>query len=291
MKRIFSILATIAICLTCHAETITIIPEYHVGDTLKYRIKTNVRVDHGLDSLVYSLEFFPRMVIESRNDMGFVISTSTTVGDFNAECSDPEANCSPDFLSMREIVVSEFTDSVGFLEIQLDSVCRPMSILNIDEVKERYVQGFLKMAAKQADITLEELMAQEERINELRHYLTSVIDSIYSPRHILDEQFGYTAYFSFIGEPLNFSKIIASKVLAPKIMFLTPGIHSLDIHVSGNSGNCTVETQGATDKSSVSGRWTFHSGIPVTGILHIKTAEWSDGADTFTITYTIDKIQ
>ena len=46
---------------------------------------------HGTDSLSSTTKFLPTLIVEDKNDRGFVITTTNSLEDFSVECSDPAA--------------------------------------------------------------------------------------------------------------------------------------------------------------------------------------------------------
>ena len=66
-------------------------PQFAVGDTLRYRATTSLVMYHEKDSLVSTTKLLPTLIVDEKNDKGFIITTSNRLEDFSIECSVPEA--------------------------------------------------------------------------------------------------------------------------------------------------------------------------------------------------------
>lgn len=67
----FCLLATCFIC-TAKEKECTIIPQFAVGDTIRYRATTNLVMYHGKDSLVSTTKLLPAVIVEEKNGMDAV---------------------------------------------------------------------------------------------------------------------------------------------------------------------------------------------------------------------------
>lgn len=167
--------------LLCMAKEITIIPKFATGDTLKYRTTAQVIMHHGKDSLVSLTKLLPRLIVESRNDKGFIIRTTNSLESFDITCTDPE---SEGLLPDKTDELNDFVASVK-LRIQLDAVGRPDSILNIDEVKETMLEAYIKMFKKEQGIDIEN---SDEWEIDTKPFLVSAVDMICAPKLLIEQQ-------------------------------------------------------------------------------------------------------
>lgn len=210
--------------LLCMAKEITIIPKFAVGDTLRYRTTAQVIMHHGNDSLVSLTKLLPQLIVESRNNKGFIIRTTNSLESFDITCTDPE---SEGLLPDKTDELNDFVASVK-LRIQLDAVGRPDSILNIDEVKETMLEAYIKMFKKEQGIDIEN---SDEWEIDTKPFLVSAVDMICAPKHLIEQQFGNLPYFNFLGIPLKPGKIPASMILTDELQALLPEIEELKMDV------------------------------------------------------------
>lgn len=82
---------------------------------------------HGTDSMVSVTKMQPQLIVEGKNDLGFILMTNNKLESLNFDCSSSEYNS---FLPDKTEEINDFVASVK-LRIQLNSVCRPDSIINI----------------------------------------------------------------------------------------------------------------------------------------------------------------
>lgn len=160
--------------LLCMAKEITIIPKFAVGDTLRYRTTARVIMHHGKDSLVSLTKLLPQLIVESRNDKGFIIRTTNSLESFDITCTDPECE---GLLPDKTEELNDFVASTE-LRIQLDAVCRPDSILNIDEVKKDMLEAYIRMFKNEQGIDIEN--SNEWKI-DTKPFLVSAVDMICTP--------------------------------------------------------------------------------------------------------------
>lgn len=256
-------------CLVCGAKDITIRPQFTVGDTLKYRATAKVIMYHGKDSLVSVTKLLPTILIEAKNDKGFVLRTANKLETFEIECTDP---ASEGQLPDRTEELNEFVAS-RILQIQLDADCRPDTILNMEEVKESVMNAYKRM--------LERELGTEIDANE-NPFLTSAVSEICNQKHLIEEQFGNVPYFNFIGIPLKSGKIPTSMVLTDKLQATCHGLKDLKIEVvpfdsdeeQGTEefeGLYHIKTDGKKGKTEVHGDFLYRAGILTDGLLCVKT--------------------
>lgn len=260
--------------LLCMAKEITIIPKFAVGDTLRYRTTAQVILHHGKDSLVSLTKLLPQLIVESRNDNGFIISTTNSLEAFEITCTDPE---SEGLLPDKTDELNDFVASVE-LRIQLDSVGRPDSILNIDEVKETMLEAYIKMFKKEQGIDIEN---SNEWVVDTKPLLVSAVDKICTPKHLIEQQFGNLPYFNFLGIPLKSGKIPASMVLTDELQMMLPGIEELkmdvkqlvnttELNLSEEDGFYVIRIKGKKRKTEVEGELLYAGGILNHGYVSVK---------------------
>lgn len=260
--------------LLCMAKEITIIPKFAVGDTLRYRTTAQVILHHGNDSLVSLTKLLPQLIVESRNDNGFIISTTNSLEAFEITCTDPE---SKGLLPDKTDELNDFVASVE-LRIQLDSVGRPDSILNIDEVKETMLEAYIKMFKKEQGIDIEN---SNEWVVDTKPLLVIAVDKICTPKHLIEQQFGNLPYFNFLGIPLKSGKIPASMVLTDELQMMLPGIEELkmdvkqlvnttELNLSEEDGFYVIRIKGKKRKTEVEGELLYAGGILNHGYVSVK---------------------
>lgn len=260
--------------LLCMAKEITIIPKFAVGDTLRYRTTAQVIMHHGNDSLVSVTKLLPQLIVESRNTKGFVIRTTNSLESFDITCTDPE---SESLLPDKTDELNDFVASVE-LRIQLDSVGRPDSILNIDEVKETILEAYIKMFKKEQGIDIEN---SDEWVVDTKPLLVIAVDKICTPKHLIEQQFGNLPYFNFLGIPLKSGKIPASMVLTDELQMMLPGIEELkmdvkqlvnttELNLSEEDGFYVIRIKGKKRKTEVEGELLYAGGILNHGYVSVK---------------------
>ena len=274
MRRLSIIICLFAMGLLCMAKEITIIPKFAVGDTLRYRTTAQVILHHGNDSLVSLTKLWPQLIVESRNDNGFIINTTNSLEAFEITCTDPE---SEGLLPDKTDELNDFVASVE-LRIQLDSVGRPDSILNIDEVKDAMLEAYIKMFKKEQGIDIEN---SDEWEIDTKPLLVIAVDKICTPKHLIEQQFGNLPYFNFLGIPLKSGKIPASMVLTDELQMMLPGIEELkmdvkqlvnttELNLSEEDGFYVIRIKGKKRKTEVEGELLYAGGILNHGYVSVK---------------------
>lgn len=260
--------------LLCMAKEITIIPKFAVGDTLRYRTTAQVILHHGNDSLVSLTKLLPQLIVESRNGNGFIISTTNSLEAFEITCTDPESEGQ---LPDKTEELNDFVASTE-LRIQLDSVGRPDSILNIDEVKDAMLEAYIKMFKKEQGIDIEN---SNEWVVDTKPLLVIAVDKICTPKHLIEQQFGNLPYFNFLGIPLKPGKIPASMVLTDELQMMLPGIEELkmdvkqlvnttELNLSEEDGFYVIRIKGKKRKTEVEGELLYAGGILNHGYVSVK---------------------
>lgn len=274
MRRLSTIICLFTMGLLCMAKEITIIPKFAVGDTLRYRTTAQVIMHHGNDSLVSLTKLLPQLIVESRNNKGFIIRTTNSLESFDITCTDPE---SEGLLPDKTDELNDFVASVK-LRIQLDAVGRPDSILNIDEVKETMLEAYIKMFKKEQGIDIEN---SDEWEIDTKPFLVSAVDMICAPKHLTEQQFGNLPYFNLLGIPLKPGKIPASMILTDELQALLPEIEELkmdvrqlinttELNLSEEDGFYVIRVKGKKRKTEVEGELLYAGGILNHGYLSVK---------------------
>lgn len=255
------------------AKDMTIVPQFNVGDTLRYRTTAQVIMYHGKDSLFSVTELLPQVVVEERNDTGFVLRTTNRLESFRIVCSDPT---SEGMLPDKTDELNNFVAS-RILKIQLDSLGRPDSILNMAEVKTATVKAFLDMFVGPVD-NVSIMWSREEMENN--PMLVASVSDICAPAHLIDEQFGNLPYFRFTGIPLKSGKIPIEKVMTEEMLEMNSYFNSLkelkfDIRqttgkdISERDGYYTIKLHGKKGQSEIEGLFLYAGGIMCHGLLSI----------------------
>lgn len=271
MERIITYIGLILTSLLCGAKEITIRPQFEVGDTLRYRTTAQVIVRHGADSMVTTTKMQPQLIVEGKNDVGFILATANKLESVGFDCPDPEAN---NRLPDKTGEINDFVTSLK-LRIQLNSDCRPDSILNLDEVKESTLDAFIKMFAREQGIDVEDSAEWEMDTKPL---LIGTVDMVCTPKHLIEEQFGNIPYFNFVGIPLESGKIPTSMVLTdqlqgwcPDLKYLDIDVNAVELNVSEEDGVCCIRIKEKDDKAEVEGELSCARGILTHGFISVKT--------------------
>ena len=276
MRTITLYICLLMTCSICGAKEITIIPQFTLGDTIRYRATTSLVMYHGKDSLVSTTKLLPTLIVDEKNDKGFVITTYNRLENFSVECSDPEAG-----ETLKSFDKSDILNDVAaaiVLRIQLDADCRPDSILNMDAVKERITEAYINLFAKNQEI---DESNREEWEKETRPFIDGAVDMIYTPDHLIEEQFGNLPYFNLIGIPLKSGKIPASMIITDDLLKMCRGIAELDMKIaqfdsnmensiSADDGMYSIKISGKKDNIEIEGLLLYGAGIMNHGILTVK---------------------
>lgn len=263
-------------CFACGAKEIIIMPQFAVGDTLRYRATTSLVMYHEKDSLVSTTKLLPTLIVDEKNDKGFIITTSNRLEDFSIECSDPEAGETLESFDKSDIlndVVAAIT-----LRIQLGTDCQPDSILNLDAVKERITDAYINMFAKRQEI---DESNREEWEKETIPLLIGTVNMMYTPKHLIEQQFGNLPYFNFIGIPLKSGKIPASMVLPEELQMICPGLTELKMNVrqfksdmesslEKSDGLYHIKLSGKKGTAHIDGELLYAAGILTNGFLSFR---------------------
>lgn len=266
--RTIAIYLCLFLCyMMCSAKEITIFPQFSVGDTLRYRTTAEVRTYHENDSVWSTLTMFPQIIVESKNEKGFIISTSNKLESFESDCSNPDlTGLLPNPEDLNNFL------SIITLRIQLDSNCRPDTILNLDEIKEMMFDAFADMFAKQQGIDIEN--SAEWRM-DTKPLLMSAVSAICNQKHLIEEQFCNIPFFNFIGIPLKSGKIPSSMVLTDEMQRLC-NVKELKMKVeetnySDDFMGQTIYFGGKKEKTKISGGLLLADGILSNGYIRIDT--------------------
>lgn len=294
MRKIALFISLLMACFICGAKEITIIPQFAVGDTLRYRAITNLVMYHGTDSLSSTTKFLPTLIVEDKNDRGFVITTTNSLEDFSVECSEPATGETLRAFDNSDIL-NDFVAAI-VLRIQLDADCRPDSILNMDAVRERITEAYINMFAKNQEI---EESNREEWEKGTRPFIDGAVDMICTPDHLIEQQFGNLPYFNFIGIPLKSGKIPASMIITGDLLKMCRGIGELDMKItqfdsnmensiSADDGMYSIKISGKKDNIEIEGLLLYGAGIMNHGILTVKM---ESDTERLVTTYIIDPIE
>ena len=281
-------------CFICGARETTIMPQFTVGDTIGYRATTSLVLYHGKDSLVSTAKLLPTLIVNEKNDKGFVITTNNRLEDFSIECSDPEAVETLKSFDKSDML-NDFVAAI-VLKIQLGVDCRPDSILNMNAVRERITEAVINMFLKQQKVD-ESNRAEWE--NDTRPLLVGAVDMICTPAHLIEQQFGNLPYFNLTGIPLKSGKIPTSMIVTGDILNMCHGLKELDMEItpsdsnmesgiSANDGMYSIRISGKKDKLDVEGLLLYSVGIMTHGILTVKMDSDSERLVT---TYALDIIK
>lgn len=281
-------------CFICGARETTIMPQFTVGDTIGYRATTSLVLYHGKDSLVSTAKLLPTLIVNEKNDKGFVITTNNRLEDFSIECSEPEAVETLKSFDKSDML-NDFVAAI-VLKIQLGVDCRPDSILNMNAVRERITEAVINMFLKQQKVD-ESNRAESE--NDTRPLLVGAVDMICTPAHLIEQQFGNLPYFNLTGIPLKSGKIPTSMIVTGDILNMCHGLKELDMEItpldsnmesgiSANDGMYSIRISGKKDKLEVEGLLLYSGGIMTHGILTVKMDSDSERLVT---TYALDIIK
>ena len=281
-------------CFICGARETTIMPQFTVGDTIGYRATTSLVLYHGKDSLVSTAKLLPTLIVNEKNDKGFVITTNNRLEDFSIECSEPEAVETLKSFDKSDML-NDFVAAI-VLKIQLGADCRPDSILNMNAVRERITEAVINMFLKQQKVD-ESNRAEWE--NDTRPLLVGAVDMICTPAHLIEQQFGNLPYFNLTGIPLKSGKIPTSMIVTGDILNMCHGLKELDMEItpldsnmesgiSANDGMYSIRISGKKDKLEVEGLLLYSGGIMTHGILTVKMDSDSERLVT---TYALDIIK
>lgn len=294
MRTITLYICLLMTCFICGAKEITIIPQFTLGDTIRYRATTSLVMYHGNDSLVSTTKLLPTLIVDGKNDKGFVITTNNRLEDFSVECSDPEAGETLKSFDKSDIL-NDFVAAI-VLKIQLGADCRPDSILNMNAVKERMTDAFINMSAKQQGI---EESNREEWEKETRPLLVGAVNMICTPTHLIEQQFANLPYFNLTGIPLKSGKIPTSMIITGDLLKMCHDLKELDMKIKPLDSNMessisaademySISISGKKDKLEIEGMLLYGAGIMNHGILAVKTE--SDTKRLIT-TYAIDALK
>ncbi len=294
MRTIALYIFLLMTCFICGAKEIFIIPQFTLGDTIRYRATTCLVMYHGKDSLVSTTKLLPSLIVDGKNDKGFVVTTNNSLEDFSVECSDPEAGETLKSYDKTDIL-NDFVASI-VLRIQLGADCRPDSILNMDAVKERITDAFINMSAKQQGI---EESNREEWEKETRPLLVGAIDMLCTPNHLIEQQFGNLPYFNLTGIPLKSGKIPTSMIITGDLLKMCHGLKELNMKIThfddniehsigSDDGMYSIRIQGKKDRMEVEGLLLYSTGIMAHGILTVRT---ESDTERLLTTYVIDAIK
>lgn len=276
------------------AKEIIILPQFVVGDTLRYRATTSLVMYHGKDSLVSTTKLLPTLIVDEKNDKGFIITTNNRLEDFSVICSDPAAGETLESFDKSDIL-NDFVAAI-VLKIQLDADCRPDSILNMKVVKERITDAYINMFAKQQGI---DESNREEWGKETRPLLVGAVDMICTPTHLIEQQFGNLPYFNLTGIPLKAGKIQTSMIITGDLLKMCHGLKELNMTItqldsnmesgiSADDGMYSISISGKKDKIEIEDLLLYGGGIMEHGIVSVKI---DSGTERMLTTYIINPIK
>lgn len=278
MKSILTLIAFIFASIAAMAADLTIVPKFQPGQTIRYSTYSRVLMRHEADSALIECTMSPKVVVESVSGNGAVLSGSNRMDSLSVVGTMPDISLLGNESQFVNIMAS--TD----LQIKLGNNFQPESILNIDAFRRKFA---FMIARSLAGITDDDFNYDDIDWDfEPDPILMMAVDEVCKPRHIIDELFGYTSYFSFYGIPLKSGKIPTQKVLSEKLLYLCDDIKNLDIVVSKFEGDGVgIRVAGKSKNSTIEGQWMFADGIVVFGCINIDCKNWD--AD-YNCTYIID---
>ena len=282
MRTIVFYVSLLAACLICGAKEIVIRPQYTVGDTLRYRSTTQMAMRHGNDSIVSLTTLLPEIIIEEKNDEGFVIKTSNRLEDYSIECSDSAAIGQ---IPSPTETLNDFVATVA-LNIQLDADCRPDSILNMAEVREKMMGAHIRMIAKQQGD--KDATQRAEWETQTKPLIAAAVYMLYTRKHLIETQFSFIPYFNFTGIPLKSGVIPSSMVLADELQRLCPELKELRMEVAQSAEGCRIKVSGKKGDAAIEGELWYAAGILNHGFLSLTNkidTGWISGD------YTIEMIR
>lgn len=102
MKKFLMCLTLTFACIGASAaEEIIITPTLQVGDTLRYRTSSETIIFHGIDTLYTKIDLLPTVIVEQKNDKGFVIVINNSLEEFDVQCTDsPCGNLQPTLMKL-----------------------------------------------------------------------------------------------------------------------------------------------------------------------------------------------
>lgn len=276
MRTIIFYICLLTAGFACGAKEIIILPQFAVGDTLRYRATTSLVMYHGRDSLVSTTKLLPALIVDEKNDKGFIITTNNRLEDFSVECSDPEAGETLESFDKSDIlndVVAAIT-----LRIQLGTDCQPDSILNLDAVKERITDAYINSFAKRQEI---DESNRDEWEKETMPLLIGTVNMMYTPKHLIEQQFGNLPYLNFTGIPLKSGKIPASMVLPDELQIICPGLTELKMEIRQFESNMEssiedkdglyhIKFGGKKGTAHIEGELLYAAGILTNGFLSLR---------------------
>lgn len=271
MKSFYLFFCLSIACLSGLAQEVTIIPQFAVGDTIRYCCTTQVVMHHGKDWMTTTTKMLPTLVVDSRNDDGFVVTTSTKLDSMENKSSNPEAANAMSTFGQTD----SMNDYIGamVLRIQLGADFHPVAVLNIDEVKRQAADAMVNIIAKQQDIDIEN---NAEWKMDTKPLIEGAVKYMCTPAHLIEEQFGYIPYFEFLGIPLRSGKIAASKVFPGEFQRMFPQGAELDMIVSQSEESSEMNRifiSGEAEKWKVEATLLFARGILKDGRLSINEAD------------------
>lgn len=294
MRTLIFYICLVTACFACGAKEIIILPQFAVGDTLRYRATTSLVMYHEKDSLVSTTKLLPTLIVDEKNDKGFIITTNNRLENFSVECSDPEVGETLESFDKSDIL-NDFVAAI-VLKIQLDADCRPDSILNMKVVKERITDAYINMLAKQQEI---DESNRDEWKKETRPLLVGAVDMICTPTHLIEQQFGNLPYFNLIGIPLKSGKIQTSMIITGDLLKMCHRLKELDMNItpldsnmesgiSADDGMYSIKISGKKDKIEIEGQLLYGGGIMNHGIVSVKI---DSDTERMLTTYIIDPIK
>ena len=150
-------------------------PQLAESDTIMYRTTAQTIMYHENDSLVSQTKLLPEIIVEGKNNKGFVIKTTNRLEDFSIECSDPSSDGQ---LPDKTETLNDFVAAV-VMRIQLDVDCRPDSILNMAEVRETLLNAYIRMFTKEQGM---DITRDAEWETETKPLMIGAIDMTYTPK-------------------------------------------------------------------------------------------------------------
>lgn len=264
MKKLFVLIMLAFVAVGTKAgEPIRISPTLNVGDVLRYKVKSDVKIHQGKDSTVLQMVLLPWIKVVSKNETGPVIVTHSSLQNVTVSGSDPN-------LSKVKESTKDANDLVASisLKIQLDKYGKPVSLLNTDEVKDVYTAGYFKILKRASDTEItDEAKWKEDMMPMVKGY----VDMLCKLEHLIAEQFGNTAFYNLIGIPLQNGEIPASMIINDNTQKMITGARRLNMSVSAATGdNVVVEAKGQENGNEIYGKWRFSKGKIISGNVRVK---------------------
>jgi hypothetical protein len=268
MKKVFSVIVALsAFVAGFSANTVRIVPNYRVGESLNYHVDESLVATYNGDTIAtVADDYFCRYKVLSKDNGGYALAATI---DFNDISCDGNENIVTQLKQTVEVTFAIWKDQT--LKVHLNSLGQPDSVFDYDAVKDDYVHGYL-IATKR---TIGNDVSDEDWETTYKPYILNHINERFSVETVVRDFFSEVGRLQFNGVDLRDGDYPAPAVLSTDVCSnIITDLDLVNLKVSNpDSRTALIHVDGKSNTTSLSGDWQFVDNILQSAKLTINTSK------------------